>query len=411
VQFRAWKVALREEVSAASGSPDEGFRWIHKVESVATRDVLADPSPFHTLDVKLTAALTKICKGDIGRQIMTAKETAIRAGQMLRGRQILHMVYEHFSLSEREGALYDIEDLLSVKMRSGDAIEFITNWDSVLAGMRIRPNDETLEVLFLQQMRPFPGLQHDLAEYDRQPFGSAQHSYDFLYSSVKRYIERERRKNTRNQLTRALGKGSGDSGNATPGQKGNKGAGKEPGVCFEFQKSGNCSRGADCKYRHVHDSGGNKTAENRGRSPNRSNSPQRGRSAGRKPSPGKKSSTCRFYMKGQCTKGKECEFAHPPACKYFKSGSCKLGKDCKFAHIRDAPQGAPAQNTGGPGPGKGGPGSPKSPKGGTAAIAQTEGKVIMFDDKVDLIQVVVKAKMKKWSVSPRKRRTINTRRT
>ena len=158
---------------------------------------------------------------------MTAKETAIKAGQMLRGREILHMVYEHFSLSEKEGALYDTEDLLSVRMRANDAVEFISNSDSVLAGMRTRPNEETLEVLFLQQVRPFPGLQHDLAEYDRQPFGSEQHSYDFLYSSLRRYIERERRKSTKSRLARALGKGSGDTGTATPRQDGKQGADKQ----------------------------------------------------------------------------------------------------------------------------------------------------------------------------------------
>jgi len=169
---------------------------------------MADASSIATLDAKLTATLTKCCKGDMGRQIMTEKEKAISAGTLLRGREILHMIYEHSAISEMEGALYDTEDLMAVAMRSNDAREFLTNRDSVLAGMRSRPGEEVLEIWFLKQVRSFPGLQHDLAEYDRQPVGSERHAYAYLYSALSRYIDRERRSNTRSQLTRALGKGA-----------------------------------------------------------------------------------------------------------------------------------------------------------------------------------------------------------
>ena len=37
-------------------------------------------------------------------------------------------------------------------------------------------------------------------------------------------------------------------------------------------------------------------------------------------------------MKGECTRGKECDFWHPPKCKHFKAGACSLGKECCFVH-------------------------------------------------------------------------------
>ena len=38
-------------------------------------------------------------------------------------------------------------------------------------------------------------------------------------------------------------------------------------------------------------------------------------------------------MKGECKKGKDCDFWHPQPCKFIKDGgTCKYGKDCQFVH-------------------------------------------------------------------------------
>ena len=37
-------------------------------------------------------------------------------------------------------------------------------------------------------------------------------------------------------------------------------------------------------------------------------------------------------MKGECTKGKDCQYWHPPPCRYHKAGYCSQGSKCIFMH-------------------------------------------------------------------------------
>ena len=62
--FRAWKMALRDEIAGASGSPQEAFAWILKVEKPGiTSEELGDSENFPSLDAKLAAALSRIASG------------------------------------------------------------------------------------------------------------------------------------------------------------------------------------------------------------------------------------------------------------------------------------------------------------------------------------------------------------
>ena len=54
--FRNWKSALRQEVAAASGRPDEAFKWFQATDRLSF-ERLADPGTFPTLDTKLGAGL------------------------------------------------------------------------------------------------------------------------------------------------------------------------------------------------------------------------------------------------------------------------------------------------------------------------------------------------------------------
>ena len=79
--FRSWKVALRNEVAGASGDPDPGFKWITEVEQPgANLAHLFVSTPFHTLDAKLAAVLTKIMTGEFARQIYISMEEIAAKG-------------------------------------------------------------------------------------------------------------------------------------------------------------------------------------------------------------------------------------------------------------------------------------------------------------------------------------------
>ena len=69
--FRAWRNAVRTEIAGASGKSKLAFKWILEVEAKdATFESLQDSGKFETLDTKLGASITKLSKGDLGRQIV-----------------------------------------------------------------------------------------------------------------------------------------------------------------------------------------------------------------------------------------------------------------------------------------------------------------------------------------------------
>ena len=80
-QFRAWKLAVRDEIAGASGDPNASFKWIYQVEKPNVKiDDLADSGEFASLDAKLAAGIARAAQGDLGRSISTAKERIATKG-------------------------------------------------------------------------------------------------------------------------------------------------------------------------------------------------------------------------------------------------------------------------------------------------------------------------------------------
>ena len=159
VKFKAWKSDVRAQIAASSGKADKGLVWALEIErESATFASLQDSGKFPTLDVKLSAALTKLAHGDLGREIALQQEHAAKDGRLLRGRQALFMIYQHFKPAEEAGALYDLVDLTKVlSTTSGgkqiDLTTFLQNWEAVLAGMKVEPDISVKETLFKEQIK------------------------------------------------------------------------------------------------------------------------------------------------------------------------------------------------------------------------------------------------------------------
>ena len=356
-QFRAWRHSTRSKVVAASNNPEAAFKWIKEVEEPsATIDSFRDSGKFLTLDSKLASALSDIAKGDLGRKITLLTEKEDREGRLTRGRQILRAIYDHFKLDEFAGVLYELTDLMAIKIKadspSPKQLEwFMTSWESTLAGMKKEPTDDVLEALFIERVRGCPGIAQDIGVYDRARSGEAQRSYAFLYESVTRFLERRRRNENRKAIQTALanstggksqpsapapgknakkrGKGggksrSGSQSSASRGASSSKSSGryrirtksKDPtGVCYKWKNTGKCD-GKDngsCKYGHPADQKGTGSREG---SPSKKGGKGKGRGkggSGRSSSPSnKKKSTilCTFHLKGECTRGSNCRFVH-----------------------------------------------------------------------------------------------------
>ena len=99
--YRSWKTATREAVRAASDSPDEAFKWVLEAyDKDANHTSLRDPGKFLTLDTKLLAALTKVARGELSREILIFKETEATKSRAARGRQVLYLFDQYFKTNE-----------------------------------------------------------------------------------------------------------------------------------------------------------------------------------------------------------------------------------------------------------------------------------------------------------------------
>ncbi len=246
-QFRAWKLALRDEVAGASGVPDEAFAWAMCVERPETTfDSLGESGAFASLDAKLAAALSKILQGELARQVNIRKEKMASTGRLMKGRQILWLLYQHFKISQAEGSLLEFQDLLNVKLQGDGLRTFLNDWDSVLLAMAQEPPVEILETLFRLQIQRYQPLRDQLAYYDRLDHGHADRSYAFLISAARRHLEQRRRAETREALSR------GGSAYALPvslarGDPGGKAKAKSKGkgICRSWASTGSCIRGGE----------------------------------------------------------------------------------------------------------------------------------------------------------------------
>ena len=137
-----------------------------------TLEALRKVAPFATLDAKLLSALTNIITGDFARKVDTFKETEATAGRIVRGRQVLFMLHDHFSTNIKHGATYALQDLFSVQLRGENLKSFISNWDQVLAGIVQTPDESVLETLFYKQVKNCKAIQHDMNEYHRADEGT-----------------------------------------------------------------------------------------------------------------------------------------------------------------------------------------------------------------------------------------------
>ena len=297
--YRNWRIKTREAVVAASTDPDSAFKWVSDSwKETQTLEALRKVTPFATLDAKLLSALTNIITGDFARKVDTFKETEATAGRIVRGRQVLFMLHDHFSTNIKHGATYALQDLFSVQLRGENLKSFISNWDQVLAGIVQTPDESVLETLFYKQVKNCKAIQHDMNEYHRADEGTEKRNYSFLVSAVRRHLDRERLEANRDRVAKGL---SGTGRPSAPAVEGKTGF-IPKGYCVAWNKGG-CSKD-NCTYKHEVPKPrdrSRKPSNNRGRSNERSGSP--------KPK-GKGKKVCKFWKQGRCDRGADCKFLH-----------------------------------------------------------------------------------------------------
>ena len=305
--YRSWKIATREAVRAASDRPDEAFDWILAVyDRHAGRSSLRDPGKFVTLDTKLLAALAKVAKGELARQVLNFKEIEAGERRAVRGRQVLYLFDQHFKTNEEVGSLYSVEDLLKVNLLQDDLSTFIHNWESVVAGISHVPDERTLRDILLRQLRRSARMKWDLDLYDRAKEGTPTHSYSFLIQSIRDLLTRERVRRNRDWIAKSHGDKYGALAPRREGtrpQSGGRGRPPSRDSNASFIRSRSSSRGSQ----------GRSTSPKavcydflKGKELTRTNPHRRSLLTSKK----KINKVCMYWKKGKCTRGDKCRFLH-----------------------------------------------------------------------------------------------------
>ena len=362
-QFRRWRLSTRRKVIAASANPATAYNWIKMVEDkeVSFEDLRISGS-FLTLDTKLGSSISEIAKGELGRRLTLTTEREDKEGRNVTGRQLLKVVYEYYKTDESAGILYDVSDLMNVRIRGDNPgwkqlQDFRDSWDETLAGMENEPSDDILEPMFRDRIKDCRNISHDYETYIRADKGTPQKSYQFLYDAVDNFLLRKLRENNRYDVQKKnKDHGRSDRHNsrsrpaAPAAQKDKKKGKKQPrgnsrgsgkrdsstesnrrltskqkgGACYTWKNTGKCEKHekGDCGYSHKEEERGINKKNGRGRSKssgsssssksNKSKGRGKGKKGKRSPTPpaDRKKTTCTFFIRLKCTKGEDCEFKH-----------------------------------------------------------------------------------------------------
>ncbi len=338
-QWRAWRThAISTIISAAGRQDDDAFHWVDKCATQEPHTLQEPGEGWIALDRKIAAGLTRICHGEIGREITQLCNNMYNDKQIVRGRVLLALVFRYYASGNSGQVLYNFNHLQGLKM-IGDNIEgFHNTWNMVLSELETRPDEKLLQHLYFTQVCDFKPLEADIAFYKRAQWnGGPEFCFQWLWDSACRYITQLRA----DYMQHALNKCFTTRHNAAPAPKGK---GKE-------------KKGDERKPRSATP---NRPPKGGGRGNPKGGTP-RGRSADEggegRDTPNK--SVCYAFQKGTCTRGAACGYPHEKSrersssarpkpqqkstkqCTFFQSGTCKFGENamtCTVAMTETLPQ-------------------------------------------------------------------------
>jgi hypothetical protein len=185
--FRQFKLVFKKAVAAASSRPDAAFVWISQIEKALTMEELCDSGEFPELDALLGMEWDKIISGEFQKNVRI-KEYELSKDKMIKGRQVTWMVYDHFKLSDVDGAILSWDDIMRVELKMpGDTVkQFLNDWDTTCANTNNLPDHEFMESMFRKQLERSIVLKPVLALYWQ---GITQNKEPKDYKKLKHIVE------------------------------------------------------------------------------------------------------------------------------------------------------------------------------------------------------------------------------
>ena len=68
-------------------------------------------------------------------------------------RQIFWETFKHHKISDMDGTVLDLSDLLKIEIKNDSLQSFDTKWDETVIAMRKHPDEEILENLHFRQLK------------------------------------------------------------------------------------------------------------------------------------------------------------------------------------------------------------------------------------------------------------------
>ena len=142
LEFQSWPVNFKTEVCANSAFPRITMHWNKEVETAKSIDDLGtsqsstgrrDLPDYEMLDAKIASAFKKLLTSVHFRKKYLSKSNVLRKTTWFsRGRQIAHMLYEHFRATGGHEAVQVLSDLFNIRLQNDDVQDLDTRWDQVL---------------------------------------------------------------------------------------------------------------------------------------------------------------------------------------------------------------------------------------------------------------------------------------
>ena len=145
--FVTWKLAFLKAVAAASITPDPAFIWICAVSSAKSIYDLSDSGDFPALDALLSTEWDKILTGEFKKSVHVIEFQLLKEKIMLKGRQTTWLVFDHFRLSDVDGAMLNWDEILKLELKMpGDNIrQFLNDWDTTFTNINTASDPDILE--------------------------------------------------------------------------------------------------------------------------------------------------------------------------------------------------------------------------------------------------------------------------
>ena len=392
-RIKQWLMAIGESLVRTSGvtSDEVEIEWLHEVYE-KTFEELGQLSPDPRLrkaDLQLAVQTEKVINksSETVKYQLELKKAAIRAqeNRILKGREMIWMVVDHFKMNASLKVFYTFQDLLEHKWLGDDKLEqYYRGYLNILANTKDKLAEAHLREILLRALKQSKKLSLQIQMWEDLDVDNPRRTHQGLLNIItKRLSDDQMEPNHRRgrpaaQTTAAPapkgeakakpkakseGKGSGNGGgNAARGGKGQKGGGKgksggpataggsgqasKTSFCFNFI-GGKCEKGDACTYIHVSEAQKQGLARALSSSPGAKPKTEGGGKGGKSkgkgksktkaaPAPADTSATGGTALDGM-TKAELKAYASrlesaPTYCGNYAKGKCTNGDKCKFPH-------------------------------------------------------------------------------